>query len=781
MSRRRRKRRAASRVHRLPKLCGADVELGNFISGGDGPQETGSLASVAMLREVDGQPKASLSFPSRNSCCGDQSASYANGSCGSHEGHGDHSASYGNGSCGSHEGHGDQSASYANGSCGSHEGHGDHSASYGNGSCGSHEGHGDHSASYGNGSCGSHEDHGAPYGHGSRDVYDDHYHQDGHGYHDKYYSHCGETRRYTESAGRGSDASSRGVLYAAQDWGRRFLPSNGGCIYIDLAHLELAMPEVLSAYDHVAMWHAMLRIAQRAYRAANGRMPQGRRIEAQVNNTDGHVSWGGHLNIAITRRAWDNIFDRRLHYLTFLASFQVSSIVYTGQGKVGSHRDPESGFQLSQRADFFETICAPQTTYRRPIVNSRDEALCGSRAGRAAGGPGGRPEVARLHVIFFDSILAHTACVLRTGVMQIITAMIEAERVNSALILESPLDALRTWSRDCTLSRCARTVSGKRLTAVQLQFLFLEEARRFAREGGLSAVVPRHDEILDLWEEILVKLEQYDLTALSSRLDWALKRTLLERVVDQNRGLGWDAPQLQYLDQLYGSLDPESGLYWSCEASGAVTPLVSDERIRFFETHPPEDTRAWTRAMLLRRGGDAAVRSVNWDHVTLELSSSRGSMRRLRVPLDDPYAATRAHNQEYFDDDLGLEDLARVLGATEELSYSQSGWRRSAGSGSASWRAEACMESARASSRPASSTMGPDGSYAGSPSPYIEPGNSSPGSASPDKGSTDSHSGSVSSDHAHNERQEDQSDVHETTTEQDGRSEQAARDGYSRN
>ena len=50
----------------------------------------------------------------------------------------------------------------------------------------------------------------------------------------------------------------RGVTYDTQDWGRKFLP-NGGCAYIDLDHLELCIPEVLSARDHVAATHAMLR------------------------------------------------------------------------------------------------------------------------------------------------------------------------------------------------------------------------------------------------------------------------------------------------------------------------------------------------------------------------------------------------------------------------------------------------------------------------------------------------------------------------------------------
>src|SRR6266446_3290101 len=59
-----------------------------------------------------------------------------------------------------------------------------------------------------------------------------------------------------------------GDVHNPQDWGRKWLMTNGSCVYIDLDHLELCLPEVISAYDHVAAWHAMLRIARRAMRAA---------------------------------------------------------------------------------------------------------------------------------------------------------------------------------------------------------------------------------------------------------------------------------------------------------------------------------------------------------------------------------------------------------------------------------------------------------------------------------------------------------------------------------
>ena len=80
------------------------------------------------------------------------------------------------------------------------------------------------------------------------------------------------------------------------------------------------------------------------------------RCSSTIQDGQGN-SYGSHLNFLITRRAWENIFSRKYHYLQYLASFQVSSLVYTGQGKVGAENGaPDTPFQLSQRADFFEKL-----------------------------------------------------------------------------------------------------------------------------------------------------------------------------------------------------------------------------------------------------------------------------------------------------------------------------------------------------------------------------------------------------------------------------------------
>ena len=79
--------------------------------------------------------------------------------------------------------------------------------------------------------------------------------------------------------------------------------------------------------------------------------------------------------------------------------------MFTGQGKVGSENGrPATPYQLSQRADFVETLMGKQTTHRRPIVNSRDEALCGATS-HFVSGASQDLGLARLHCIFFDNTL----------------------------------------------------------------------------------------------------------------------------------------------------------------------------------------------------------------------------------------------------------------------------------------------------------------------------------------------------------------------------------------
>jgi hypothetical protein len=455
-----------------------------------------------------------------------------------------------------------------------------------------------------------------------------------------------------------------------QDWARKYLPANGSCCYIDMDHLEVTTPEVLGAHEHVAAWHAMLRITRRALDAANRRLPEGHRLQVLVNNSDGFShSYGSHLNFLLTRRAWDDLFRRRFAQLVCLAAYQASSIVFTGQGKVGSENGAAPvDYQISQRVDFFEEIVGPQTTYARPLVNSRDEPLCGPACGGEPAHDVAARRLARLHCIFYDANLCQVATLLKCGVMQLVLAMLESGWVDLDLILDQPVAAVRRWSHDPELRAEARLLDGRRRTAVELQLGFFEAAERFVSRGDAEGIVPRAAEILRLWGDVLELLRARDFDALAPRLDWVLKRRTLETALVRHRGLDWSSREIKVLDHLYASLSLGDGLYWAHEAAGRVEAVVDPVAIERLVHEPPETTRAWTRAMLLRAAGTDRVEHVDWDRVRIRCGGSGdGSSASRTVDLSDPLGATRAHCQGAFAECADIEDLVDRLRSPPRL------------------------------------------------------------------------------------------------------------------
>lgn len=415
------------------------------------------------------------------------------------------------------------------------------------------------------------------------------------------------------------------------DIGRKWL-RNGACCYIDLEHLEICLPEVRNAWDFTAAFHALLRIVQTARCRAEAILSPEVSLQVLACNSDGcGSSWGSHLNFLVTRRCFDNIFHRRLDYLLWLASYQASSVLITGQGKVGAENGAEpAAFQLSQRADFFEEVVGHQTTYRRPIINSRNEPLCGDSARHA-----------RFHHIACDVNLCHIANILKVGILQILLAMVECETplIDPGLILHEPVRAFQAYSHDPGLTAQQSTLGAQDCSALDLQRRFFDAASEFAAQGECEETVPRAGEILALWGDTLDRLAARDWDTLSRRLDWALKRSLLEGTLAQNPGMDWDSPAVKQLDLLYGSLDPQEGLYWAMERAGCAERRVSDQEIQRFVRDPPADTRAAARAGILRAVEPGAIIEVDWDRVRVRSLEPGSFGCSTTIRLDDPLDA----------------------------------------------------------------------------------------------------------------------------------------------
>ena len=296
------------------------------------------------------------------------------------------------------------------------------------------------------------------------------------------------------------------------------------------------------------------------------------------------------------------------------------------------------------------------------MVNSRDEALCGGFA--HLGGPA--DQFARLHSIFFDATLCPASIVLRAGLMQILLSFLERGEAdgNLDLILEDPVETVARWSRDPTLTARAGLLTGDQVTALELQRRFFDQASRFVDSGGCEGIVPAARDILGLWADTLDKLSRRDFGALAARLDWVLKLQLLERAMQQRPELNWGSPEIKHLDFKYADL--EQGLFWACDRAGAVERVgVTEEQIRRFTQHPPADTRAWTRAHLLRLADPQTVADVDWDKITFKLRSQTGAEIRRTVRLANPLAFTQRDTEAVFRHSEDLDEALDLLGAPD--------------------------------------------------------------------------------------------------------------------
>jgi proteasome accessory factor A len=434
------------------------------------------------------------------------------------------------------------------------------------------------------------------------------------------------------------------------EWGRRFLSSSGASAYIDSDHLEINLPEHTRAADHPVIVFAGLRIAQKAQVAASAKLPQGGRINVTAAVSDGKQSWGHHLNVMIRRELFNALFMRKPHVAGFVATHLATATLYTGQGQVGAGNDRAAcAYQLSQRADWFEEMFGHQTMHDRPLLNLRDEAHAGDG-------------LARLHIIFFDRVLCPVANTLMAGATQLVLAMAEAGWTDPRLLLDDPLAAAHAVSRDLSLKQpLALAGRGRYANAVQVQQSLADLAGEFVASGAASDVVPGAEAIVASWRETVDLLRRRELAALMRRCDWALKYLLLERH-RARKGLSWSAAEMKALDLRYSSLDPDEGLFWQMARAGQVDSMPAPERIEHFFREPPDDTRAYLRAHVLRCFGEH-VADLNWGWIRFRLRTHPFWRSESLIAMPDPSRFGRAESDPLLARSQTLEELVDAVGA----------------------------------------------------------------------------------------------------------------------
>jgi len=416
--------------------------------------------------------------------------------------------------------------------------------------------------------------------------------------------------------------------------------TNGARYYVDHAHPEISTPECVNALEVVRFDRAAEEIVRRSMEAAGAVLGAGAEVVVYKNNSDGKGnSYGCHENYLIAR---ETPFGRIASQIT---PHFVTRQVFCGAGKVGSELSGVSAddvpFQLSQRADFFEEEVGLETTLKRPIVNTRDEPHCDPQLYR------------RLHVIVGDANMSEVATYLKVGTTAIVLAMIEDDVLGADLVLANPVPANRQISQDPGLTRTILLRSGRRASALELQWTLLERAQKYERSHGFACVGEEVGaDVLRRWETVLAGLE-HDRSSVAHWVDWVAKQRLVEGYRDRH-GLAAGDVRLKALDIQYHDLRPDRSL----ASRVGLETMVDPADVQAAMTQPPTTTRAYFRGRCLDKWPNDIV-AANWDSMVFDVG--RDPLRR--VPMMEPLRGTEAHVGRLIDESETAAELLAKLGS----------------------------------------------------------------------------------------------------------------------
>jgi Pup-ligase protein len=412
---------------------------------------------------------------------------------------------------------------------------------------------------------------------------------------------------------------------------------NGARLYVDCSHPEFATPECSSPEEcvtYVRTGERMLADAARALQQANNRVTKICVFKCNVDYHDRAATWGSHESYLHRQEGRGHLADQLIPHL-------VSRIVYSGAGGLDP-RTPQIAFSLSPRVAHIVYERSDGSTRERGIFHNKNETLSGGRYNR-------------LHVICGESLCSHLADYLRLGTTALVVALIEGGvRPGDGAMLARPLEAMRAFAADTSVSQHVPLAGGALATAIDIQRHYLRHAERHVGAPFMPAWTP---EVCARWCEILDALESNP-ASLSSVLDWPMKLAVFQdharkRNIDWASAIGTahlpspppvepsleGGPELTTFRQELCEIDTRfgqlgDGIFARLERAGVLHHrLVSDETIAGAMEEGPEMGRGRTRSLQVRALAREGYRyRCGWQFVT-------DKQDKRSLDLSDPFEA----------------------------------------------------------------------------------------------------------------------------------------------
>ena len=294
---------------------------------------------------------------------------------------------------------------------------------------------------------------------------------------------------------------------------------NGSRLYIDCGeHPELATPECTNPREVVSYILAGEHILEGLARGVVSRYDPLSRVMIFKNNVDysgSESTWGCHESY-LYRCDPCLLPEQIIPHL-------VSRVVLSG---AGGFNPLALGleFSLSPRVYHLRHTVSGGSTWSRGIFHTKDESL--SEAGYH-----------RLHILCGESLCSERAMWLKLGTTAIVVAMIEAGLQPAEDIkLQSPLRGIRAFASDPLCRKRVGLRSGRKVTALDLQFHYLELAEVHIDDLFMPLWAA---EVCHYWRGTLESLSQ-DPRGLEREIDWGIKRALYGAWMGK-KGFTWES------------------------------------------------------------------------------------------------------------------------------------------------------------------------------------------------------------------------------------------------
>ena len=391
--------------------------------------------------------------------------------------------------------------------------------------------------------------------------------------------------------------------------GACYLP-NGSKLYIDCRHPEIATCECTSPAELLRYILAGDLVMQRLVEALEFRCPEVAETvvcRCHVDYSGTGVTWGAHESY-LHRSTSEALQQQLLGHLS-------SRVIYSGAGGLDS-LSPRIEFQIEPRTPHLQHVVSGSSTNERGIFHTKNESL--SSEG-----------FSRLHLLASATACSQTATFLRLGTTCLLVALTALRKSPTRVIqLADPLAAMQTFSRDVTCKAKVMTTDRRKMSAIEIQRVYLEEVTSELKTGNLPAWAA---EVCDTWDTVLVDLDDNPMK-LASVLDWPLKLTLFREFSARN-GVAWEGrnrhstkvdassetahlrAKLCEIDVRFSQIG-EKGIFENLDRDDHLHHcIVPSKAIETACTEPPRVGRARLRAKWIKKLAGVDGACCDWQYV----------------------------------------------------------------------------------------------------------------------------------------------------------------------